>query len=298
VNVAGQSLTVVQAAGVALATPGMPALSPATVNGNQVTLAWTVPVGGQPATGFMIEASLTAGGPAIVTLPAGPAQTISATAPNGVYYVRVRGVNASGTGPASNEVVVVVGSGAVPSAPQNLAAIVTGNNLVLAWRAPSNAATAVVDAYVIEAGRAPGLRDLANLQTASPATLLTAVVPNGVYYVRVRARNGAGLGPPSQEVQVVAGVALPGIPVLSASVLSRTVTLSWSASGGGAPATGFVLQAGTSPGASNAAEVSLGALERGFTATAVPSGTYFVRVIAQGTHGNSLPSNEVIVVVP
>src|SRR5262245_981761 len=48
--------------------------------------------------------------------------------------------------------------------------------------------------YVIEAGSAPGRVDVAVFDTGSPSPILRlAAVPEGTYYVRVRARGPGGL---------------------------------------------------------------------------------------------------------
>jgi hypothetical protein len=51
--------------------------------------------------------SLSPGGTPVAALPAG-GTSVSVPAPSGTYFVRVHGVNALGTGPASNEITVVV----------------------------------------------------------------------------------------------------------------------------------------------------------------------------------------------
>lgn len=80
---------------------------------------------------------------------------------------------------------------------------------------------------------------------------------------------------------------------LSQIVTGSTVNLSWTPLAG---ATAYRLEAGLSPGASNAAVVTLAQL--GFVATDVPNGVYFVRVAALGDGGSVLAvSNEVTVTV-
>lgn len=88
--------------------PGAPTLNPATVGGGTVGLSWSAPTTGGAPTSYQVVASLTSGGAAVATLNAGAATSIAVPAPPGTYFVRVRGVNAVGAGPLSNEVTVVV----------------------------------------------------------------------------------------------------------------------------------------------------------------------------------------------
>jgi hypothetical protein len=87
--------------------PGAPTLNAASVAAGQVTLSWIAPASGGIATSYLIAGSLTSGGPAIATLPV-TGLGVTVPAPSGTYFVRVYGVNALGTGPASNEITVVV----------------------------------------------------------------------------------------------------------------------------------------------------------------------------------------------
>ena len=69
------------------------------------------------------------------------------------------------------------------------------------------------------------------------------------------------------------------------------MTLTWNAAGGGV--TAYRLEAGTAPGLSNVASSVVGAATS-LTATAVPPGTYYLRVRAIALDGESAPSNEVV----
>ena len=90
-------------------------------------------------------------------------------------------------------------------------------------------------------------------------------------------------------------LAVPSSPTnLRAGVAGSTVTLTWTAAAGGV--TGYRLEAGTAPGLSNVASGSISAATS-VTASAVPSGTYYIRVRAIGVDGESAPSNEVVVSV-
>ena len=74
--------------------------------GSTVDLRWTAPSGAAVATEYIIEAGSAPGRSDLAVLRVGNVTHFSTQAPPGVYYVRVRGVNASGVGAASNEVIV------------------------------------------------------------------------------------------------------------------------------------------------------------------------------------------------
>jgi len=116
--------------------------------------------------------------------------------------------------------------------------------------------------------------------------------------VRVRAVVGAASGAASNEVVVAIGAGpcttAPAAPAgLVSSVSGRFVALDWGASG---TITSITLEAGFSPGASDAALIVLDAAARAFSTNA-PPGTYYVRVRATNACGTSAPSNEALVVV-
>ncbi len=103
-SVASQEVQLQVPSGIAL--PAAPGMLTSAVNGTVVTLAWGAASG---AVAYVIEAGTVSGAANIGSFPlAGTGTSFSAAVPPGTYYVRLRGVNAAGAGPPSNEVVVVV----------------------------------------------------------------------------------------------------------------------------------------------------------------------------------------------
>jgi len=70
--------------------------------------------------------------------------------------------------------------------------------VTIAWKAPTTGGAPT--SYILESGSAPGLSNIENFSTGNTATVFTAdKVGVGTYYVRIRASNSAGAGPPSNE---------------------------------------------------------------------------------------------------
>ena len=281
--------------------PSAPIGLAATVSGATVVLTWLAPATGGAPTSYVLQAGSASGLADLANSDTGSAAT-SLTAvdvPPRAYFVRVLARNAAGTSPPSNEIVVTVAGGCAtaPLAPTALAATVSGSSVALAWQAPAGGCPAT--AYVVQAGSAPGLSNLANISTGSPSTTFAASgVGPGLYFVRVLAVNAAGVSGPSNEVPLTVGgcVAPPGPPGdLAASTAGSFVQLAWAAAAG-AP-TGYVVMAGSSPGLSDLAVIPTGSSDLSFAARDVPPGTYFVRVAAVNGCGTGPASNEVTLVV-
>lgn len=276
-----------------------PVLAPAVVSRPAVTLTWTPPQSGPAPSAYTVIASVAPGGAPVAQLSVGNQTSLSTAAPDGTFYVRVL-ARVNGIDVASNEVRVDIAPPTVPSAPQSLSAVVAGSVIQLNWQPPASAGGSTISAYLLDAGSNPGASDLAaGLSLGAGTGFVSPPVPNGNYYVRVRAQNTAGTSLPSNEVRVVVGPPPPGAPALSGSGGSGgAVTLSWSVPGTGASVTGYEIHAGSSTGASNLAVVPVPAAQVSFAATGVPAGTYFVRVVATSGSGPGAFSNEIVVVVP
>jgi len=178
--------------------PGAPGTLTATANGLSLSLAWGAATN---ATAYVLEAGSAPGQSNLAVVNVGAGLSFGASAPAGTYVVRVRGSNACGTGPASNEVSITLGASvALPGTPLNLTASVSGATVSLAWAAPASGGAPA--SYVLEAGSAPGLADIAVAPVAGTGIVVPGV-PAGRYFVRVRAVNAAGSGPPTTDVAVV-----------------------------------------------------------------------------------------------
>ena len=119
--------------------------------------------------------------------------------PAGSYYFRVRAQNAAGTGPASNEVAITYSA---PGAPTGLTVSRTSTALTLSWKAPTSGA--IVTGYVLEGGTTSGAANLGSFTLAALSTALTSTVPSkGTYFLRIKAKSGAGTGAPTNEVKRV-----------------------------------------------------------------------------------------------
>ena len=135
---------------------------------------------------------------------------------------------------------------AAATAPFSLRATAAGSVVTLTWTAPDSGEA--VTAYLIEAGSASGLANLASFSTGNTATTFTAPgVGAGTYYVRVRAITASGVGSASNEAILVVGAGSCAVPSAPASLTivtnsGGTVGLSWTAPSG-TPTT-YIIEAG------------------------------------------------------
>jgi hypothetical protein len=282
----------------ALASQTAPPASPtnlrARTTGFTTTFFWNASTtsNAAAATSYVLEAGVAPGHTA-VSFPVNDTSFTVAGVPVGTFYIRVRGVNAFGAGPASTEYVLRVRSdGAQPlEAPTNVLAFMSGGRLTLTWGAP--AAGGAPTGYVVEAGSASGVANLATLGVNARSFTFNPV-PNGFYFLRVRARTAAEVGPPSAEAMIVVGgvASPPGPPgFTSFSVSGSTVTLTWSAPTFGM-ATSYIVEAGSDSGLANLGVLNTGNTNLTLTVPNVPNGMYYVRIRAVNALGRSIVSNE------
>lgn len=95
---------------------------------------------------------------------------------------------------------------------------------------------------------------------------------------------------------IARAIALPEAPTgLTATVSGRTVFLNWTPSRSGGTPTSYLVQAGSASGSADMVRASTESVAPTLTATNVPDGKYFFRVLAQSESGASVASNEIFV---
>src|SRR5438552_3037488 len=120
-----------RAQGACWSPPDAPSALTVAVSNATVIVAWQPPAAGCTVTSYLVEAGALPGRrdfPPVAT--AGTDRTITLReVDEGLYYVRVRALNAAGASPPSNEVRVTIGNspcGGLPPAPDGIFATVTG----------------------------------------------------------------------------------------------------------------------------------------------------------------------------
>jgi Tol biopolymer transport system component len=217
-----------------------------------------------------------------------------AVANNAVVFVSANALVADDTNGSAD--IYVFADPLVPGSPTALVASSSGSTVALTWSAPATGGAPT--SYVVEAGSRSGLADLANFNTGNAATSFSAGgISAGTYYMRARASNANGTSAPSDEAVLFVGANCPGPGApgnLSAAVFGSTVTLTWAAGSG---ATSYRLLVGSATGRSDLLGSDLGSSSTSLFATNVAAGTYFARVQSLNACGQSVPSNEAIVIV-
>ncbi len=280
--------------------PSAPQNLRAVVTGGTLSLNWTAPSSIAPVASYVLRAGTTPGRADIGTLPLG--LETSYTTPlgairEGIYYVRLSALNAYGEGPPSAEVRITVGPHSLPSAPQNLRAVVTGNTISLTWTAPSSITP--IAGYVLRAGTTPGRADIGTLPLGLETSYTTplAAIREGIYYVRVSALNAYGEGSPGAELRIAVGQSCttPGPPTLVASKSGNVITAAWTTPPGG-PISGYAVLVNAVAGPASLSTTDVGLVNA--VSSSAGDGIYFVRVVAHALCGSGSPSNEIAITVP
>jgi 5-hydroxyisourate hydrolase-like protein (transthyretin family) len=279
--------------------PGQPYSLRSRIAGGTVTLSWHEPYEFGEAVDYLLEVGLSPGSTAL-SIPVDTTTFTATGVPPGHYYVRVRGRNAAGVGPASSdyELTVNAGGSGAPDAPSGFAIFTVGTKLHAVW-APSEYGGATTD-YLVEVGTATGLANIGTYPIARSIFELEPLPPAGVYFLRVRGRNALSIGKPSNEVMlVIGGVPAPPDPPGNIGVgfdASRRGIIGWTPPRG--EVTGYFLEVGSASGRSDVAVFTLPATPPYYWRTNVGPGVYYLRLRAFNTHGVGLASYETTLIVP
>lgn len=181
--------------------PGAPQAPLVMLNGNQATFSWTPPLTGNGPTRYVVSAGSQLGAADYGSFDVGLETGISAVVGPGTYFVRVRAENPIGASASTADQSFSIAAAPPPGPPSTLIAQVIAGTVTLTWQAPNSGGLPTT--YVLEAGSATGLSDLAavDLESTTPTIVINGA-PQGTYFVRVRAKNAAGLSTPSNEVTV------------------------------------------------------------------------------------------------
>ena len=278
------------------AAPDAPTSLTVSLTGTTLTFTWTPATTGSTPDSYTLHVGTAPGATMLpVQATAGTSLSVPITV-GGTYFARVRAVNTYGTSAASPEVSVSVATpNPRPGAPTGLTASFAGRTISMAWTAPATGDP--VTSYLLEVGSAPGLANMLVVPMGADVSFAAPGVPDGIYWLRVRGTNAAGVGAPSQDLGVVMGVSggcvgLPYAPVLQTPAISGSqLSLSWDAPGGTVAPLSYVLYAGSAPGRSDIGAFDLGSPATAFTAMA-PPGTYFLRVAGRSACGVGAMSND------
>jgi len=123
--------------------------------------------------------------------------------------------------------------------------------------------------------------------------IAVVVVVAAIILVGLWAMRGGDQGPGGPDCATP-----PSVPFnLAHSKTEDTVTLTWTAPPGPDPVTTYVIEAGSSPGASNQGTFVAPGTAWSFQRQA-PPGTYYVRMFARNACGTSPASDEITVTLP
>jgi len=295
--VAGCLLLAVSLLSAQALVPSAPRNFTGSASGSTISLSWDAPLSGQPIFYYVLDIGHESD-TYDASVPVGQLTRVSADVDEGVYYFRVRAVNADGPGAPSPEVAVTVGAaGALPGAPQNLLAGMIPNVLTLTWDAPTEGLP--LTGYVLYAGTFPGTSNLLRLPIGSTTPTLSLPIGGvaaGTYFLRVAAVNAFGEGPVSNEVSVtLASGGAPGAPGhLIGTVTNGVMTLTWEPPAVGDPISYYNLYVSDLPQFPETELASVvGRTSFSLPVGGAPPGTYYFLVTAVNAFGEGPWSNEV-----
>lgn len=187
--------------------PGIPYGITAVAFGNSVEIGGRGPAAGAPPSAYRVEFGSTPG-TANVASASPTAAPFVQTLGNGFHWVQARALSGAVTGTPSSSFGVRIGSAPggcneEPHAPILLPPTVNGSTLTLTWLPAATGPD--WRSFVLERSAGPFGFPIETLAITSQATTYAIDVPAGLYYYRVAAENGCGVG----RFSNLAGIAVP-----------------------------------------------------------------------------------------
>ena len=298
--------------------PGRPGTPTLTAANQEMAASWSAPTDGGAVSGYRVYVATSSSGPfSDANGTCSPAVTTTSTAVtctvgnlnNGVaYYVRVAGVNAAGTGDASNVSAPATPLG-VPGTPTAPTATAGNTTATVVWTAPTAGGTAITG-YEVQSSQfngaftsQPGCSSLGVVLTCTATGLINGTSTR----FRVAAVNGAGQGPWSPASTAITPRGVPDAPQQPQAIAGVTsVAVFWDPPyDNGAAITGYTVTQATSSGGvysdvtSSCAEASSFPKATSCTLTSLTGGQeYFYKVSATNAAGSGSASPASLGVVP
>jgi len=260
----------------------------ATSGNGQVALAWSP---AERATAYTIMRGVTSGSET-TTVATNVAGTTCTDTPltNGTnyYYVVVASDNPGGASPNSNEASVTP-LPPLPQPPANLVALPGTGQATLSW-SPSTYATSYTLSRTVASGGTTTVVASGVTETSATDTGLT---DGRTYNYTVAAVNLSGTGANSNVASVTPTQYKPGSPTgLTALSGNRVISLAWTAAGG-AQASSYVVERGTSSGVYTVQFTVSGQYMSYLDMSVTNGSTYYYVVEASNQNGSSAVSNQV-----
>jgi hypothetical protein len=283
----------------ATASTGLPPVAPSdlvatTVDHQQIDLAWTD--NSDDETGFKVERKLEPSGAftLIATLGANVTKYYNTgLQPGTTYSYRVSSYNAAGDSPASNEATATTAAATTPTPPSDLAATAADHQRIdLTWTDNSDDEIG----FRIERKTEPSGTFAVITTVGANVTKYynTGLQPGTTYTYRIRAYNGVGNSPYSNEATAATDIATPPAAPsdLDATALSQVlIQLTWTDNS--SDETGFRIERKLEPSGAFELITTVGANVTWYYSTGLqPGTTYTYRIRAFNGIGESENSNE------